>query len=231
MGSKFIIHNDQKPLCKVFAHNAKVPTTCSARLQRWYLKLSLFDYEFVYSKGAENVNSDCFSRLPLPDTVKTNEPYELIFALDSINDLPITCKEIEKHTSLDRDLKELKSYIQFGFPYKLTNPNLTQYKHVMNQMTLMKGCIIFNDRVLIPNDLRIPVLQQFHEGHPGICAMKAAARSLIWYPNMDKDIELLVKSCDICKSVLAKPPQTRNCLLYTSPSPRDKRQSRMPSSA
>ena len=29
----------------------------------------------------------------------------------------------------------------------------------------------------------------------------------------------------------AKPELTKNCLLYTSPSPRDKRQSRMPSSA
>ena len=31
--------------------------------------------------------------------------------------------------------------------------------------------------------------------------------------------------------VLRKSDQSNNCLLYTSPSPRDKRQSRMPSSA
>ena len=49
-------------------------------------------------------------------------------------------------------------------------------------------------------------------------------------------------SDDICKNLGATPAQTkrhqdcveaffRGCLLYTSPSPRDKRQSRMPSSA
>ena len=33
------------------------------------------------------------------------------------------------------------------------------------------------------------------------------------------------------RSVLKDKPENRGCLLYTSPSPRDKRQSRMPSSA
>ena len=41
-------------------------------------------------------------------------------------------------------------------------------------------------------------------------------------------------SVNECKAVLIQIGETRksfNCLLYTSPSPRDKRQSRMPSSA
>ena len=40
------------------------------------------------------------------------------------------------------------------------------------------------------------------------------------YTKIDKVLELLCKS-----------DKVSNCLLYTSPSPRDKRQSRMPSSA
>ena len=50
--------------------------------------------------------------------------------------------------------------------------------------------------------------------------------------------EGLWRSCDACGSILYIPELKKNsyvcskcCLLYTSPSPRDKRQSRMPSSA
>ena len=44
----------------------------------WALKLSLFDYELKYSKGINNVHSDCFSRLSLPETTHICEPYELV---------------------------------------------------------------------------------------------------------------------------------------------------------
>ena len=38
LGTKFVIHNDQKPLRTLFTHNAGVPSSGSSRLQRWYLK-------------------------------------------------------------------------------------------------------------------------------------------------------------------------------------------------
>jgi len=33
--------------------------------------------------------------------------------------------------------------------------------------------------------------------------MKSLARSYFWWPNIDKDIELIAKSCDIC--IMHKP--------------------------
>ena len=51
----------------------------------------------------------------------------------------------------------------------------------------------------------------------------------------EKELELLRKMCQQFNPpqphVQPPPPPPRLCLLYTSPSPRDKRQSRMPSSA
>ena len=69
LGAKFLILNDHKPLQTLFAKHKPVPHSCSARVQRWALKLTQFDYEFVYARGADNVQSDCLSRLPLPDSV------------------------------------------------------------------------------------------------------------------------------------------------------------------
>ena len=69
LGSPFTIFNYHKPLFTLFAKDKPVPISCSHRIQRWALKLSQFDYKFVYSKGSENVHSDFLSRLPLPETV------------------------------------------------------------------------------------------------------------------------------------------------------------------
>ena len=47
LGTKFVIKNDQKPLFKIFAHDKSIPTSCSARIQRWALKLSQFNYSLI----------------------------------------------------------------------------------------------------------------------------------------------------------------------------------------
>ena len=108
LGKNFIIRNDQKPLRRLFSHDSGVPTTGSARLQRWYLRLSQYTYEFEYSKGESNVTSDCLSRLPLPDTTPDSEPYELIFAINDLNNMPISFEDIKKHTLMDKNLNDLK---------------------------------------------------------------------------------------------------------------------------
>jgi len=48
------------------------------------------------------------------------------------------------------------------------------------------------------------MLKQFHESHFGITKLKQLARSYFWYPNMNQDLENLVKSCEICMSFRAE---------------------------
>ena len=40
------------------------------------------------------------------------------------------------------------------------------------------------------------VLDELHEGHPGISRMKSLARSFVWWPGLDKSLELKVKTCN-----------------------------------
>ena len=42
---------------------------------------------------------------------------------------------------------------------------------------------------------------------PGIVAMKAIARSYLWWPKLDAEIELMVKNCEVCQSVRKAPPR------------------------
>ena len=66
---------------------------------------------------------------------------------------------------------------------------------------------MYGNRVFIPVNLRQKTLTVFHDGHPGICATKSLAIVLIWYPDMDKDITNIVKSCKQCTDVRARPHQ------------------------
>ena len=78
---------------------------------------------------------------------------------------------------------------------------------------------LYNNRVLVPPALRKIVLTMFHSEHPGITAMKSLARSLIWYPGLDSDVEEIVKTCNICQVNRAKPPQNNNFVWPTPARP------------
>ena len=71
----------------------------------------------------------------------------------------------------------------------------------------MEGdCLLLGTRVMIPPSLREKVLQELHEGHQGISKMKALSHSYVWWPIIDRDLVLLVKSCEPCIEVKSVPP-------------------------
>ena len=68
LGRQFKLLTDHKPLIHLFGESRGIPTMASARLQRWALTLSGYDYKIVYKSGKELCNADGLSRLPLPDS-------------------------------------------------------------------------------------------------------------------------------------------------------------------
>ncbi|XP_026533592.1 uncharacterized protein K02A2.6-like [Notechis scutatus] len=68
------------------------------------------------------------------------------------------------------------------------------------------GCILWGDRVVIPDKLQERVLGMLHEGHPGMVKMKSVARSYAWWPGIDKQIETWVAKCKQCQESRPNPP-------------------------
>ena len=50
------------------------------------------------------------------------------------------------------------------------------------------------------------MLEELHETHPGCSKMKAIARSYIWWPKMDQEIESVVQKCSVCQESRLSPP-------------------------
>ena len=57
------------------------------------------------------------------------------------------------------------------------------------------------------NKLQQQVLKELHEGHPGIVHVKNMARSYVWWPGLDSNIEELVKPCPQCQVAKSAPPK------------------------
>ena len=51
---------------------------------------------------------------------------------------------------------------------------------------------------MIPPKYQEQLLQELHDTHPGVIRMKAIARSFVWWPGIDADIEDLVRACPEC---------------------------------
>ena len=55
---------------------------------------------------------------------------------------------------------------------------------------------MWGSRVVVLPLGRGKLMDQLHEGHPGTCRMKSLARSYVWWPNIDEEVEAMVKQCN-----------------------------------
>ena len=76
--------------------------------------------------------------------------------------------------------------------------NLKPYQNTSRELSVQDSRVLWGSRVIIPKAGRNETLQVCHDGHPGIINMKKLARSVVWWPGIDSDIEKRVKSCEMC---------------------------------
>ncbi len=55
--------------------------------------------------------------------------------------------------------------------------------------------LLMNGRTVIPASQLIKILMKLHEGHQGIEKTRRRARDFVYWPNIDKQTENLVKRC------------------------------------
>ena len=115
-----------------------------------------------------------------------------------LESLPVTATQIRKWTSRDPTLSKVQLMLSSGWE-KTNEPDFAPYQQRKTELSLHDGCILWGSRVVIPPPGRERILEELHEGHPGISRMKSLARSFVWWPGLDKSLELKVKTCNACQ--------------------------------
>ena len=197
-GHHFTMVTDHKPLLGLFGENRGVPDRAAARITRWALLLSAYDYKLEYRAGKLNGNADGLSRLPMElEKEDISQPIASVHMMELVNS-PVTEIEVRSEIRKDKLLSKVLEHIMSGWPPACKTDELRPFWLRRNELTVEGECILWGSRVVVPDKLRDTVLKQLHEVHPGISRMKSLARSYVWWPCIDKDIERTVKSCKEC---------------------------------
>ena len=208
-GRRFTLYTDHKPLTTILGPKRGVPPIAAARLQRWALFLSAYNYSIEFKSTTAHANADCLSRLPLPTSSKSSSasqtvPNADIFVVRQIEALPVTAVELRAATRRDPILSKVLQYTKRGWPAKVPDV-LKPYHNRRDQLTLEDDCVMWGVRVIVPRKLQERVLQELHQSHLGIARSKALARSHVWWPKLDSAIENMTKSCTGCQAVRSEP--------------------------
>ena len=210
-GHKFSIVTDHKPLVSLFGDKPASPMA-SARVARWHMILSGYDYDIVYKAGPQHTNADALSRLPvnaiegeqhwIHDDLEEVDSKARIGLLSDIESRPVDAEEIKVLTDKDPVLSKVRSYILHGWPDKRNmGEAFAPYKNKREELSVEDGVVMWGHRVVMPRDseLRSRLANELHATHQGIVKMKMLARSYLWWPCIDQSLESLVKECSKCQ--------------------------------
>ncbi|XP_055543284.1 uncharacterized protein K02A2.6-like [Wyeomyia smithii] len=216
-GRRFRLQTDHAPLLRIFGSKKGIPVYTANRLQRFALTLLLYEFDIEYVATEKFGNADILSRL-INHHVKPEEDYVIAsicleddirsVASCSVNVLPLSFRVVAQGTQSDPLLRKVFRYVRDGWPQTQSiEPELKRFQARQDSLTLVDGCILFGERLVIPMQYRKRCLKQLHYGHPGIQRMKALSRSYVYWPSLDEEVSAFVKTCQHCASVARSPPR------------------------
>ena len=199
-GRNFVVTVDHRPLLGILSPDSALPDHCSPRLLKIAMKLQRYNFTLEYLPGKFNAVADALSRLPEAQNVQANS-IEVEWP-----QLPLHIQELAQATKEDSQLLRIMDLVINGW----TNYDKQDegYHRRREELTVHEGCLFLGPRYVPPTKFRKQIIVELHQGHPGISRMKSLARSYLWWPGLDSDIELAVKTCVPCQLDADSPPST-----------------------
>ena len=206
-GHKFELVTDHQPLLGLLGELKSASPQASARIRRWSLFLSNFEYTLKFRSTSAHANADALSRLPLAVEPTTEDtPPELVLLAEHLDESTVTAAQIRAWTRRDPQLALVVQFLQQGWPNSCNeHPDLAPFFSRRTELSLFDGCVLWGTRVVVPELGRRAVLAELHEGHPGMARMKGLSRMYVWWPGIAESIEESVRHCTECQLNQATP--------------------------
>ena len=98
-GRKFTLVTDHQPLTPIVGPKSSIPPLATARLQRWAVLLSGYDFDILFRDSAGKANADFFSRFLIQSQADDDlDPDEHYVFATTTDELPIAAAEIAEGT-------------------------------------------------------------------------------------------------------------------------------------
>ncbi|XP_055585053.1 uncharacterized protein K02A2.6-like [Uranotaenia lowii] len=196
-GKALKVETDHKPLESIFR---KPLDRAPPRLRRIRLEVAQYNPQVVYVKGKNIPIPDILSR----DVAHSIEPeaeeeqLEVHLVLQMSKD---SCKELRYHTESDSETRLLKEVILRGWPDLKEDVSLELKKYwcFRDELAVYDGLVFKSNQVVVPLGLRKKMLNAIHSGHSGIQSCIRRAKQVVFWVNMNTDIQNLVEGCSICQ--------------------------------
>ena len=199
-GRWFKVITDHKPLVMICA---KPILAAPPRLQRMLLRLQGYNFCIEYRSGASMILSDTLSRLPNP---KENTAVELdtrvdTLQLDLISFSQAKQQALRRESQCDPTLSALAEVVYSGWPESIKDlpTTIRSFWSSRDTIGLDNGILFKGRQVIIPETLQDNILKQLHKGHLGIEKSKLLAKTSVFWPGINHDIENVVKHCKQCQ--------------------------------
>jgi hypothetical protein len=156
-----------------------------ARLTRWILKLSEYEFEIEHKAGKKHVNADCLSRhiatvVPHLDRKPPDGDAltrEVVFAAQQED---VRCRKLRNAILAGTEVE-----------YLITEDGI-----------LYKGRDVEHAKLIVPETLTQTIIELQHDkvyaGHQGAKGTRDLIKLDYYWPSMDRDIEEYVRRCDSC---------------------------------
>ncbi|KAJ1528985.1 hypothetical protein ONE63_007352 [Megalurothrips usitatus] len=208
-GRTFEIFTDHKSLLGLFGTEKPIPKVLSPRVERWLVQMGCYSYTISYRPGKNHGNADALSRLCVPGTEPKDVPEPAgLFLISSVSSPHLTANEVAEETGRDPVLKEILGYVRHGWPTRTApRSELHAYWRVRDGLSIVRGCLLWGSRVVVPPSLRDSALRHLHSAHMGMVKTKSLARVLMWWPKLSTQIERMIAECPACQATRAKAPR------------------------
>ena len=200
-GLCFTVETDHKPLVPLMT--TKDLSLVPARILRMRLRMMRYSPMFRYVPGCQNQLADALSRAPT--CAPSPDDSEFIGQVESAAESLVPANEqiarIKEAQRADAIVKEVIGYCESGWPAYKTDANtvIQPYWDAQAHLTVIKGLLLYDSRIVIPTSLRLKTLDQIHQAHQGITKCRARARRSVWWPGMSSQIQELVQNCRVCR--------------------------------
>ena len=120
-------------------------------------------------------------------------------------------------TQKDQELQLLTQQVKMGWPKKISevDDKIKCYWSFREDITVAEDILVKGHRIIVPKAMCKYMLKQVHEGHFGMDKCKMCMSNCCYWPNVNKEIEEMVRNCPTCLEFApAKPKLKKKDMLH-----------------